>query len=81
MDTRAQLGQLTARELGVLRCMAEGLSNTGIGQRLHLSAKTVEVHVGAIFSKLGLYPDTTDNRRVMAVVIWLHQSRPAEFAA
>jgi DNA-binding NarL/FixJ family response regulator len=63
--------RLTARERGVLACMAEGLSNTGIGHRMALSAKTVECHVSSIFTKLDLYPDQVGNRRVRAVLIWL----------
>jgi DNA-binding NarL/FixJ family response regulator len=59
----------------VLTLMAEGLSNAGISQRMYLSAKTVEVHVGSIFSKLGLHPETTENRRVTAVLMWIRTSR------
>lgn len=65
------LGRLTDREREVLALMAEGRSNQGIGDRLHLAAKTVEAHVGAIMTKLDL-PDTADdNRRVAAVVRYL----------
>lgn len=65
------LDRLTDREHLVLALMAEGRSNQGIGDRLHLSAKTVETHVGAIMTKLDL-PDTADdNRRVAAVVRYL----------
>jgi DNA-binding NarL/FixJ family response regulator len=65
------LERLTDRERDVLALMAEGRSNHGIGERLHLSPKTVEAHVGAIMAKLDL-PDTVDdNRRVAAVVRYL----------
>ena len=65
------LDRLTERERDVLALMAEGRSNLGIGARLHLSAKTVETHVGSIMTKLEL-PDTPDdNRRVAAVVRYL----------
>lgn len=65
------LDRLTDRERDVLALMAEGRSNQGIGDRLHLSAKTVETHVGSILAKLDL-PDTPDdNRRVAAVVRYL----------
>jgi len=65
------IDRLTEREKEVLALMAEGRSNQGIGDRLHLSAKTVETHVGAIMTKLDL-PDTPDdNRRVTAVVRYL----------
>jgi DNA-binding NarL/FixJ family response regulator len=65
------LDRLTERERDVLALMAEGRSNRGIGDRLHLSEKTVETHIGAIMAKLDL-PDTVDdNRRVAAVVRYL----------
>jgi DNA-binding NarL/FixJ family response regulator len=62
---------LTERERLVLQLMAEGRSNAGIGGELYLSPKTVETHVGSVFSKLGLPPEAVDNRRVMAVLTWL----------
>lgn len=45
---------LTARERDVLRHMAEGRSNAGIGLALALSGRTVEAHVASVFLKLGL---------------------------
>lgn len=65
------LHRLTEREREVLALMAEGRSNQGIGDRLHLSAKTVETHVGAIMAKLDLPNSADDNRRVAAVVRYL----------
>ena len=74
MNRSQQLGgldELTVRELEVLSLMAEGLSNPGISSRLHLSSRTVESHVGRIFSKLGLAPAAGDERRVHAVIRYL----------
>lgn len=65
------LAVLSDRERDVLRLMAEGRSNAGICHALSLSAKTVERHVGSIFSKLCLLPGDDDNRRVLAVLTWL----------
>jgi DNA-binding NarL/FixJ family response regulator len=70
----SQLDPLTDRERKVLRLLAEGRSNTGISQILHLSAKTVETHVASVFTKLGLSADQHDNRRVLAVLVWLRAS-------
>ena len=43
---------LTERELEVLRLVAKGLSNKEIGDELVLSVRTVQGHLGSIFSKL-----------------------------
>ncbi len=65
------LDRLTERERDVLALMAEGRSNHGIGQRLGLSAKTVETYVGAIMAKLDIGDTADDNRRVATVVRYL----------
>jgi len=43
---------LTGRELSVLRLVACGLSNRGIGGKLYLSETTVKFHVRNIMRKL-----------------------------
>ena len=65
------LSGLTVREQDILALMAEGRSNAAIGERLFLSARTIESHVGQIFSKLGLPQNDVDNRRVLAVLAYL----------
>ncbi len=65
------LGSLSARELDVLRLMAEGLTNSAISGRLHLARRTVETHVNGIFTKLHLSPTADDHRRVQAVLAYL----------
>ena len=62
------LDQLSPRELEVLALMAEGRSNRAIGERLTVELKTVETHVGRVFTKLGLSEDRHENRRVLAVL-------------
>jgi DNA-binding NarL/FixJ family response regulator len=47
-------GQLTEREVDVLRWVARGLSNTEIAERLTLSPLTVKTHVSRILTKLHL---------------------------
>lgn len=53
-DTMSNPAGLTNRQLEVVRLIAEGLSNDEIAARLFLSKKTVEHHVSAIYSKLGV---------------------------
>ena len=61
---RAQLAQLTERELEVAEAIGRGLSNTEIAAQLYMSVATVKAHVGRIFTKLGL-----DNRVQIAIVV------------
>jgi DNA-binding CsgD family transcriptional regulator len=44
---------LTARELMILRMVAEGLTNTEIAAELKIGRETVKTHVGNILAKLG----------------------------
>jgi DNA-binding NarL/FixJ family response regulator len=69
--TQSPLEQLSDREREILALMAQGRSNQAISERLHVSERTVESHVGSIFSKLGLEPAPDDHRRVMAVLLHL----------
>lgn len=56
---------LTEREMEVLHCIAEGLSNMNIASRLNISEKTVKSHVSNILSKLYL-----NDRTQVAVYAW-----------
>jgi DNA-binding NarL/FixJ family response regulator len=53
--TRANPANLTARELEILPLLAARKTNTEIAERLFLSPKTVQHHVGSIFAKLGVH--------------------------
>jgi DNA-binding CsgD family transcriptional regulator len=48
------VGLLSRREREVLRLLGEGLTNREIAERLFISPKTAEHHVGRIYTKLGV---------------------------
>ena len=66
-----RLQALTERERAVLALIAEGRSNQAIAQALFVSPASVEKHITAIFTKLGLEQDETGNRRVIAALVHL----------
>lgn len=59
--------QLTEREREVLQCMAEGLNNNEIAEKLVVSIGTVKFHISNIFRKLGV------DSRVEAVKLAIEQ--------
>ena len=52
LANRRRFAELSRREVEVLECLAAGLRNAQIADRLSLSEKTVKSHVGAILKKL-----------------------------
>jgi DNA-binding NarL/FixJ family response regulator len=70
------LAALTDRERTVLQLMAEGLTNTGIAKRLHLSERTIEAHVRHLLTKLDMPDSEDDHRRVHAVLAHLSATQP-----
>ncbi|WP_275558008.1 response regulator transcription factor [Streptomyces sp. 5-6(2022)] len=66
---RQRLASLTEREREVAEAVAEGLSNTDIGARLHLSLGTVKAHLSSALAKLDL-----DNRVQLALLT--HDAHP-----
>ncbi|MEV4318568.1 response regulator transcription factor [Actinocrispum sp. NPDC049592] len=69
------VGSLTPREREVLGLMAEGRSNAAIAGRLFVTEKAVSKHTNNIFSKLQLPPSEDDNRRVLAVLAYLNDTK------
>jgi DNA-binding NarL/FixJ family response regulator len=62
---------LSARELQVLRLVAKGLANKQIGRTLGISERTVKVHVGNIFRRIGVADRTS-------AAMWAHDHVSAE---
>ena len=79
-EQRRAVERLSPRELEVLEVMAEGLSNRGIAERLHLSVSTVEKAGSAIFDKLDLSGQEHGSRRVLAVLRFLESRHGLEGA-
>ncbi|GGH40729.1 response regulator [Microbacterium album] len=69
-----RMARLTERERTVLALIAEGKSNQAIAGLLFLSEASVEKHITAIFQKLGLEPDESGNRRVLAALAHIERS-------
>ena len=65
------LAALTPREREVLAAMAEGRTNVGIANELHITEGATEKHIGNIFGKLELPDSPDDHRRVLAVLAYL----------
>jgi len=72
--SRNLVDDLTDREKSVLGLMAEGRSNESIASELRISPKTLESHIGTIYSKLGLEPEGSHHRRVLAVLSYLRST-------
>ncbi len=62
------IAQLTPREREVLHALAEGLSDKGISEKLHVGIGTVRNHLVSIFAKLGT------NSRLQTLVFALHHN-------
>jgi DNA-binding NarL/FixJ family response regulator len=65
---------LTPREHAVLAAMAEGKSNSGIAEALTVTEAAVEKHVTAILRKLEITQESSEHRRVRAVLAYLRSS-------
>ena len=66
------LARLTERERLVLAWLAEGTSNRAIADEFFLALCSVEKNISSIFQKLDVPAATTDHRRGLAVLRYLH---------
>lgn len=67
------LAGLTPREREVLALVAEGLSNRAIAERIIVTERTVEAHIGQVFGKLDLEESPNAHRRVLATIAFLRR--------
>ncbi|MCL1899611.1 MAG: response regulator transcription factor, partial [Promicromonosporaceae bacterium] len=67
------VASLTPAQFGVLRLVAEGLSNQAAAERLGINTRSVESHLKSIYQKLGIGDDGA-NRRVAAVLTFIEQT-------
>lgn len=82
-------GLLSARETDVVRCVAEGLTNREIAQRLKLTEHTVKNYLSRIFDKLGvssrvevlLYAVRNANQQRSAAAPARRRSQPVSISA
>ncbi|ATH76446.1 response regulator transcription factor [Halomonas sp. NyZ770] len=63
VERPVRLPRLTDKQLDVLRCMSQGMSNKQIARELTIAETTVKTHVSAILRKLGA------SSRVHAIVL------------
>jgi len=66
---------LTPREIEVLKCIGEGLTNKLIARRLNISLHTVKFHVESLFRKLG----ATTRAQALAISFERHRLGTIEF--
>lgn len=71
------VARLTDRQYEVLRLLASGLSNAGIGDRLGITEKSVQNHVNGMYATLGIDSDPQRNPRVTAALRLLEETGPS----
>jgi len=54
LETNQEKGQLSQREIEILRLATKGMRNKDIANLLHLSVRTVKAHLTHIFNKMGV---------------------------
>jgi DNA-binding NarL/FixJ family response regulator len=72
---RTALSALTRREQQVASLVSQGLTNRRIAQRLHVTDKTIEMHLSNIFAKLGVSSRTETAAAVIRGHLPAHLAR------
>jgi len=78
LDSHRPLAELSAKQLEVLKLIAEGLSNQQIADARQTSVRAVEGMVSRIFEALGIDVQDAGNSRVDAVKKYFLATRPGE---
>ncbi|MFI2753158.1 response regulator [Cellulomonas sp. P22] len=73
----SSVARLTDRQYAVLRLLARGLSNAGIGEELGITEKSVQNHINATYAALGIDADPARNPRVSAALRLLEETGPS----
>jgi DNA-binding NarL/FixJ family response regulator len=68
------VARLTDRQYAVLRLLAQGLSNAGIGEALKITEKSVQNHINGVYATLGIDADPARNPRVTAALRLLEET-------
>ncbi|MBD7917296.1 response regulator transcription factor [Cellulomonas sp. Sa3CUA2] len=71
------VSRLTRRQYEVLQLLAQGLSNSGIADRLEITEKSVQNHVYAVYAALGIDAEPARNPRVSAALRLLEETGPS----
>lgn len=71
-DQKKPHDNLTPRELEVLLCLGNGMTNREISDELYIGIKTVKTHVSHILAKLDVYDRTQ-------AAVYVHQNKMLEF--
>lgn len=69
MSAAGKLSQLAPQERRVVACLADGLTNKEIGDRLGLTEKTVKNYLATVFSKLNI------TRRTQAAALFVEAGK------
>ena len=67
--SRGPVGDLTEREVEVLRAVHRGLANKQIARELHITERTVKAHLTHIFQRIGVSDRTQ-------AALWAHDHLP-----
>lgn len=73
---QSPISRLSARQLDILRLMAEGYNNNAIAQALFLSEKSIESQLTSLYAALNIHStNSSEHSRVKAVLTYLQQGQ------